>query len=316
LNIFSSEASINTYIAEINLTTQTSANVVLENSTVASLFKIGNGGLSWNNNFSDSSSSSRLNRLYSIKFRFKLNLPVCCMLLNKNITNILEYEIKFLDQSERYILGVGRNGSFMSDENMFVNTSTFNRNARLTVRGVEMFIRKTALNNAPANIEISMFRCRVSNISAQSSPVPYNFMDLNNLMCLQDKDCQLMYDPKMACHYERCMCPTGFRQHVGANNQVQCIKALTGSILRMPQGCEIPHCDLQFFLFMHNNSNQNTLSMHVTTDLHFYLHEYFEVIVKNEKLIKFFIDSSDMYVTQDIHLNIIQWWTFNVFLTI
>jgi hypothetical protein len=301
LNIFNSDASINTYIKSISLATQTSTNILLENSSVLSLFKVGNGGMNWNSYFSTLTDTS-LNNLQTfttvvVKFRFKSNLALCCMLLSKNITNILEYEVKLVDQNEKYILTAGKNGTFVSDENLYINMTSFNRmnKMRLSVRGVDMIVRKTKLNDVPTNIEIQMFMCKMSNSSTAFAPV-YTFFELNNLLCMQDKDCQLMYDPRMMCYYERCICPLGYRleQRASNYNQVQCAKALTGSILRLPYGCELPHCDLQLFIFMHNNSNQNTLSMHLVTDLHFYLHEYFEMTIKNEKIFKFFIDNHDM----------------------
>jgi hypothetical protein len=301
LNIFSSEFNIATYINSISLATQTSTNILLPNSTVVNLFKIGNGGMNWNNYFSTLTDAS-LNQLQTfttviVKFRFKSNLALCCMLLNKNITNILEYEIKLVDQNDKYILTAGKNGSFFSDMNLYINLTSFNRANKMksTVSGVDMFIKKTKLNDVPTNIEVYMFRCKMTNSSTPYAPV-YTFSELNNLLCLQDKDCQLMYDPRMVCHYERCICPMGYRlgQQASNYNQVECVKALTGSILRMPHGCELPHCDIQLLIFMHNNSNQNTLSMHLVTDLHFYLHEYFELTVKNERIFRFFIDSHEM----------------------
>lgn len=301
LNIFQTEESINTYIENITLTTQTLTSISLDNTSITPLFKTGNGGLNWSTYFSKISQAS-LNTLKSfttvvIKYRFKSNLPVCCVLLNKNISNVLEYEIRLFDQSEQTVR-VSNNASLSSDENLYVNISGSYNSFVFAVRGIELTVKRTVRQEVPSNIETFMFLCKngtriIINSTNSSSSTNSNksLTDINSLDCLQDKDCLKNYgDPQMMCFYQRCICSMGYRLVPDSNRTARCVKALAGSQLRTPAGCELPYCDLQIFWYMFP---ERTLSMHLISDHHYYLNEYFEVLGKNESLFRFFVDNYD-----------------------
>jgi hypothetical protein len=291
LNIFESDDSIKTYINTIELVTQTITNIQLDNSSIIKLFKKGNGGYNFNSMYSAKDQDEPPDPTLILKIRFNTALKICCTLLNKNLTNIVEYEIRLLDERRNY-----NDFSFKNDENLYTNLAE-----NYLTSGLDLIIKSTKNQETPTNVEIYMFRCRQIDQKPSSSPMIDKILSLNeanSFTCLQDKDCQSNFDSKMSCFNEQCICPIAYRMMFARDQfstQAKCVKALTGASITVPDGCEIPYCNLQLLIFFHaDNSNKNNLvSLNLINDHHYYLNEYFEISINNERLARFFIDSND-----------------------
>lgn len=351
INIFSSDLNLKTYLESIQLIAQ-KLNTIPSSSF--QMFKFGNGGISWKN---VSSASFTEDSNLTFRFKFKTILNVCCMYLNKNITNVQEYEMRLLDSDNNYLVNNNTNEviKFTSDSLLSINLSSY----QYYSNGIEIFIKKTSSKNqGPLNVEINLYivtnsikkkladsillgpcesneqcellivgdakcirnKCHCAtgialNEYECSTPTktveeylsssenltnfkpgrPLNFTELNNIECRQDKDCQGTFlDLKMMCLQQKCACEVGFRLvNDSVDSKIKCIKAISSSLISLPQMCEIPFCDFQFMMYIFEpKQGERLASINLISDHYFYLHEYFEIKINEEKL-RIFIDNNE-----------------------
>lgn len=122
-----------------------------------------------------------------------------------------------------------------------------------------------------------------------------SFVELSKVNCKQDRDCQTSFrDAQMTCINQKCVCTFGYRLFQ-ANNSLVCRKASSAAVIRMPQMCNMPYCDLRLTLLQFKDpmSGQLYLTLNLVTDHYYYLNEYFQLLVQNTNRLKFFIDKDD-----------------------
>jgi hypothetical protein len=120
-----------------------------------------------------------------------------------------------------------------------------------------------------------------------------SFIELSKVSCGQNKDCMTTFlDSKMRCWQQKCVCDVGYRL-LQFGTKLVCSRAKSSSILRVPQQCELPQCDIVLYMFLFKDQFNNSLvSMRITSDHYLYLQEYFQVVLNGESL-KVLVDAED-----------------------
>lgn len=202
VNIFATHDSIFYYIKSVKYLQHS---ILVEN---LSGLRPGSGlGISWAKTPAEESS-------YALQITFKHYLVICCIALNRNITNVREYDIKLLDKNGNYLVPEQPKDptKFTADSHLFVDMSK----KAMGSYGVELTVRRTAhIGEPPANIEISMMLCEKSaNVSEklrQQQLLSAKVKDMYLLdACTSDDQCDKLITGNARCDNGTCKCVTGY----------------------------------------------------------------------------------------------------------